>query len=96
MSLMIALVLTLASCEDYLEQTNPNGSNSDTYWTDLSKTQAGLNSVYASLLDQNMFLIQRESYRTDMAFPGQRDKPLDKMCDLVYTSVRRSRGLCKR
>ncbi|WP_075590543.1 RagB/SusD family nutrient uptake outer membrane protein [Labilibacter marinus] len=79
MASVMALFLALTSCEDYLEQTNPNGPNTDIYWSNLDETQATLNGVYASLMDQNLLLIQRESYRTDMAFPGQRDRPLSKM-----------------
>lgn len=77
--LMIALMFSMASCSDYLDEANPNKPTSDTYWANLDETQATLNGVYAGLMNQYTMLIQRESYRSDMAFPGDRNKPLDAM-----------------
>ncbi len=78
-AIIVALIMPLAACSDYLEETNPNRPSADIYWANLDETQATLNGVYAGLMDQYLMLIQRESYRSDMAFPGDRNKPLDAM-----------------
>ncbi|TYA71731.1 RagB/SusD family nutrient uptake outer membrane protein [Seonamhaeicola marinus] len=69
------LLIVAQSCNDYLEETNPNFLSSDTYWTDLNESESNLTSVYSAMLHQYVLGIEEEFLRTDIAFPGQRTRP---------------------
>ena len=47
--IIFAGVALLLSCEDILEQTNPNQQNSDTFWTNETELREGLNAAYRPL-----------------------------------------------
>lgn len=75
-SLIVLLLLGITqSCNEYLEETNPNFLSSDTFWQDLSESEANLTSVYSAMLHQYVLGIEEEFLRTDIAFPGQRTRP---------------------
>ncbi len=70
--LMILAVLLgfLISCDDYLDETDPNMLSSVTYWRDLKDTKAGLNATYAALMNHYIINVTSESCRADMGWPG--------------------------
>ncbi len=65
----------IQSCNEYLEETNPNFLSSDTYWQNLNDSEANLTSVYSAMLHQYVIGIEEEFLRTDIAYPGQRTRP---------------------
>lgn len=69
-ALASGVMLGMCSCDDYLTETNPNEQTVDTYWTNLNQTNATLNSVYAAFRDEDIFLIPKEGWRSDEAWPG--------------------------
>lgn len=63
------MLFGLLSCSDEsLTEINPNQPVAS--WNNLSDTQKGLNSVYNSLLDENLLGIIEESWRSDLGYPG--------------------------
>ncbi len=62
--------LTLLSCDDLLDQANPNESNTDTYWEALSDTSTALNSVYNALYNHGVMSIEEMTICSDMGYPG--------------------------
>ncbi|MDO6801975.1 RagB/SusD family nutrient uptake outer membrane protein [Wenyingzhuangia sp. 1_MG-2023] len=65
----VFMLFGLLSCSDEsLTEINPNQPVAS--WNNLSDTQKGLNSVYNSLLDENLLGIIEESWRSDLGYPG--------------------------
>lgn len=71
----VCLFGIMQSCNEYLEETNPNFLSSDTYWQNLNDSEANLTSVYSGMLHQYVLGIEEEFLRTDIAFPSQRTRP---------------------
>ncbi|MFY0598095.1 MAG: RagB/SusD family nutrient uptake outer membrane protein [Cyclobacteriaceae bacterium] len=69
-SLSLALVFTMSSCEDFLEETNPNNVSTDSFWLTMDDLQTGLIAVYNSWKDGSVLSIPNEYNRTDMTWPG--------------------------
>ena len=72
---IVAFVFCLAivqSCEDYLEETNPNEISADTFFQNLDESETVLTSVYGAMLNTWIVSAREESWRSDMAFPGIR------------------------
>ena len=46
------LLVTLTSCESYLEETNPNEISADIYWSSLEESESNLVSVYGAMLNE--------------------------------------------
>lgn len=75
-SLVVLFLLgMMQSCNEYLEETNPNFLSSDTYWQSLNDSEANLTSVYSAMLHQYVIGVEEEFLRTDIAYPGQRTRP---------------------
>lgn len=68
----VALFGTFLSCEDYLEETNPNEISSDIYWSTLTESNSNLNSVYNAMLNEYLVNARVESWRSDEGYPGKR------------------------
>ena len=67
--IVVFMLFGLLSCSDEsLTEINPN--QPEARWDNLSDTQKGLNSVYNSLLDENLLGIQQEAWRSDLGYPG--------------------------
>ncbi len=68
------LATSLTSCEDFgdsmLTQNNPNEMTTDVFWANLDDCNAGLNAVYKTFSNQNIYLIGEESNRADITWPG--------------------------
>ncbi|GAA4231593.1 hypothetical protein GCM10022291_04400 [Postechiella marina] len=73
---LVALIVTLQSCESYLEEINPNGVSTDNYWKDLTESNENLTSVYNGLLNQYIWGIDNEALRSDIGFPKSRTNPV--------------------
>ncbi|WPR71407.1 RagB/SusD family nutrient uptake outer membrane protein [Flavobacterium sp. NG2] len=73
--MVIVLIGSMQSCSEYLEETNPNFLSTDTYWRTLDESESNLTSVYGAMVDHYILDLERELYRTDLAFPGQRTNP---------------------
>ncbi|GAF02161.1 RagB/SusD family nutrient uptake outer membrane protein [Saccharicrinis fermentans] len=69
LALVVVLALTV-SCNDWLEETNPNQSDSDSYWKNLTQTDGTLIATYGSLFNHGVLNIREEAWRSDMGFPG--------------------------
>ncbi|WP_298365841.1 RagB/SusD family nutrient uptake outer membrane protein [uncultured Lutibacter sp.] len=76
---LIALVGTLQSCDQdaYLEEINPTGVSSSNYWKNLTESEENLTSVYGGLLNQYLWNIDNEALRSDLAFPRDRNNPIN-------------------
>ena len=46
-TIAVIAILGLNACEDFLSLDNPNSPNSETFWTDLSRTDLTLTSAYS-------------------------------------------------
>ncbi|MFY0601301.1 MAG: RagB/SusD family nutrient uptake outer membrane protein [Cyclobacteriaceae bacterium] len=68
--LLGAIVFATISCEDRLEQVNPNEVTVDSYYTNLSETEAGVTAIYSTLLNHFVLNIESETERADMGYPG--------------------------
>lgn len=67
---IIAVLFLSFSCDDYLDETNPNQSSSDTYWQNLTHTDGSLTSTYGALQNNYVLNIREEAWRSDMGIPG--------------------------
>jgi len=70
---IIGFIGSIHSCDDYLEETNPNEISADTYFQDLNESNTVLTAVYGAMLNTFIVGAREESWRSDMAFPGIRD-----------------------
>lgn len=68
----LCLIVTLSSCEGYLEEVNPNGVSTDTYWANLDEVESTLSGVYNGMLNTFLHNIGPNSLRGDVAFPFRR------------------------
>ncbi|WP_081959232.1 RagB/SusD family nutrient uptake outer membrane protein [Algibacter lectus] len=66
------LLVTLTSCESYLEETNPNEISADIYWSSLEESESNLVSVYGAMLNEFIVNARVESWRSDEGYPGNR------------------------
>ena len=87
---IVAFVLCLAtvqSCEDYLEEVNPNEISGDTYFTNLNESETILTGVYGSMLNTWIVSAREESWRSDIAFPGIRSGNIRESSLNIYEHV---------
>ncbi len=73
---ILIILFSLVSCEDYLEEENPNSVSSDIYWSNLEESNANLTSVYGAMLNQFIYSFDIDGWRSDMAYPRDRRNPL--------------------
>ncbi|MCW2118200.1 RagB/SusD family nutrient uptake outer membrane protein [Flavobacterium sp. 7A] len=72
----VAIAGFFQSCSDsYLDETNPNTISSETYWSNLSESDANLTSVYGAMLNNYLFSVDFEAWRSDLGFPKDRNLP---------------------
>ncbi|NIJ44273.1 hypothetical protein FHR24_000712 [Wenyingzhuangia heitensis] len=71
---LFTLINTSCS-EDFLEETNPNTISAELYWSNLEESNANLTSVYGALLNNYLISVDFESWRSDIAYPKDRDNP---------------------
>ncbi|WP_163397325.1 RagB/SusD family nutrient uptake outer membrane protein [Flavobacterium fluviatile] len=75
----------LNSCSPDLTETNPNYTDSSNYWNNLTETNKGLTSAYATLLSQFVLNMREEAVRSDMGwYSTVRPTPFP-TTDLGYT-----------
>jgi hypothetical protein len=72
--MLVAVVATTQSCDDYLVETNPNEISADIFWSNLEESESSLTGVYSTMLSQFISYIDTEAWRSDMAFPGVRTR----------------------
>ena len=63
---------TLLSCDNYLEEVNPNEISADIYWSTLEESNTNLISVYSAMLNEFIVNARVESWRSDEGYPGGR------------------------
>ena len=85
--LVISCIISIQSCDDYLEETNPNEISADTFFQNLEESNAVLTSVYGSMLNSWIVSAREESWRSDMAFPGIRDGNIANSALNVYEHI---------
>ncbi|WP_303317226.1 RagB/SusD family nutrient uptake outer membrane protein [Flavivirga abyssicola] len=85
---VVCFLLSFYSCDDFLDQTNPNALTSNNFWENNGDLNAGLISVYSVLKDNDVQGIESESVRTDLAVPAnfRRGRTGTQMYDLEYTA----------
>lgn len=66
---LLVVALSFQACVDELEQVNPNALTLGTFWQNTGDLNSGLNTVYASLRDENILGILWDYTRTDIAVP---------------------------
>lgn len=71
----VFLIGLVQSCSSYLEETNPNELSTDTFWKNLEDSETNLTSIYSGMLHTYILSIAEEFTRTDVAFPGRRNRP---------------------
>ncbi|PKQ61458.1 hypothetical protein BZG02_15655 [Labilibaculum filiforme] len=67
---LMAAISLLASCEDRLDQVNPNEVTTDSYFTDLNETESVITSIYSTMMSHFILNIETETERSDMGYPG--------------------------
>lgn len=67
---LFILAFSFQACVDELDQVNPNALTLDTFWQSSADLSSGLNTVYASLRDENILGIKWEYNRTDISVPA--------------------------
>ncbi|NRB52557.1 MAG: RagB/SusD family nutrient uptake outer membrane protein [Saprospiraceae bacterium] len=96
------LAFALLACSDELDQVNPNALTLDTYWQNTGDLNSGLNTVYASLRNENILAIEWDYNRTDIAVPYvQRQRSVgnpiyDMTFDLTTNEVQNKWDACFR
>lgn len=70
----LVIATTLQSCDDYLEEINPNEVSSALYWKDLNDSNDNLTAVYNGLLNQYIWSFDNEALRSDLAFSNDRTR----------------------
>ncbi|WP_303317273.1 RagB/SusD family nutrient uptake outer membrane protein [Flavivirga abyssicola] len=71
-SLLLLVLATVTSCDSYLEEQNPNEISSDIYWSTLEESESNLTSVYGAMLDERIYTVDTEAWRSDEAHAGGR------------------------
>ncbi|MDN5211755.1 RagB/SusD family nutrient uptake outer membrane protein [Fulvivirgaceae bacterium BMA12] len=66
----LIVIIPFASCNDFLEENNPNEMSTDTFWKTLEDLNSGLIGVYNSFKNGNILAIGAEYNRSDMTWPG--------------------------
>ncbi len=66
----LIIIFPFASCNDFLEENNPNEMSTDTFWKTLDDLNSGLIGVYNSFKNGNILSISAEYNRSDMTWPG--------------------------
>lgn len=65
------MIAFMGSCnEDFLEETNPTEVATDSYWTTLDQSYAGVVTLYTTMLNHYVLNIQPAAMRADMGYPG--------------------------
>ena len=85
--IIIGCIGGLQSCDDYLEETNPNQISADTYFQNLEESNTVLTSVYGAMLNTFIVGAREESWRSDMAFPGIRSGQIRNSALIFYEHV---------
>lgn len=85
--LSISCIVTIYSCDDYLEEVNPNEISADTFFQNLDESNAILTGVYGSMLNSWIVSAREEAWRSDMAYPGIRDGNIDNRALNFYQHV---------
>ncbi len=71
--LVITLILAVSSCQDFLEEVNPNELSTDNYWKTLDDCNAGLTAVYGAFKDNDLLAVVAETQRSDLSPPAIED-----------------------
>jgi hypothetical protein len=71
-AIMLSLIIFMGGCdqEEFLEEPNPREVATDNYWTSLEHANAGIITIYTTLLNHYILNIQPEAMRSDMGYPG--------------------------
>lgn len=68
---LLTLIISMSSCnEEFLEETNPTEVATDSYWTSLDQSYAGVVTLYTTMLNHYILNIQPDAMRSDMGYPG--------------------------
>lgn len=68
--ILIFFVSLFGACDKQLEETNPNQSDSNSYWSTLDQTNSTLTAAYSTLNSHYVLNVREEAWRSDMAVPG--------------------------
>lgn len=72
LAVLFLIVGVLQSCEDYLEEVNPNEISSDVYWSNLNESESNLTSVYGAMLNEYIYNTKEEAWFSDEGYAGER------------------------
>ncbi|WP_281990635.1 RagB/SusD family nutrient uptake outer membrane protein [Aquimarina aggregata] len=78
---------TVFSCEEYLEETNPNEVSADNFFNNLEDSETVLTSVYGAMLNTFIVATREDGWRSDMTFPGIREGAILPSASLFYEHV---------
>lgn len=84
---VIGCIGSIHSCDDYLEETNPNEISADTYFQNLDESNTVLTSIYGAMLNTYIVGAREEAWRSDMAFPGIRDGQINNTALNFYQHI---------
>jgi len=74
---LLVFLFSLSSCNDFLEQVNPNAATVDSFWNTVHDLDKGLSATYNAFKNMENFMILEENSRSDMQYP-QNQRPLTK------------------
>ncbi|MBN2486244.1 MAG: RagB/SusD family nutrient uptake outer membrane protein [Bacteroidales bacterium] len=71
--LLVFILILNYSCNDFLEEVNPNELSTDNFWKTLDDCETGLISVYGTFNDIKLLSIEQESHRSDLTHTAVED-----------------------
>lgn len=69
-TLTLGMTIFISSCEEFLDEVNPNEIRTEIFWTTVNEMELGLNAVYNAFKDVNLLQLANECHRGDMTYPG--------------------------
>ncbi|UZO82210.1 RagB/SusD family nutrient uptake outer membrane protein [Aquimarina sp. ERC-38] len=80
-------MLSICSCEDYVEEVNPNEIAAETHYQSLDESNIVLTSVYGAMLNESIVGAREEAWRSDFAFPGNRGRNIEIDALNIYQQI---------
>ncbi|MEM6829527.1 MAG: RagB/SusD family nutrient uptake outer membrane protein [Bacteroidota bacterium] len=64
------LLFVCSSCEDFLNEVNPNQISTAIFWKNASDLEIGVNAIYNAFKNRNVLEVIQENNRSDLTYPG--------------------------
>lgn len=80
-------IMSFLSCEDYLDEINPNEISANNFFNNLEESETVLTSVYGAMLNTFISATREDGWRSDMTFPGIREGAIRTSALFFYEHV---------